>query len=195
MARRFIVTLALALALALLPASFLQADGEPVITLTAPAESVLGEPMQIVATLHDAGGVPIPDVSLDFLIRTEILNNRGLASIGSAVTDTGGVARLAYEPRQSGPLLLQVSFAGSETLDAVRVQLEIGVVGDQQLFVVTIGTDAPPFELWLLLGLLTSVWLLVISVTVRIYLIASQGGDEPPAESVPQHFRTREEWS
>ncbi len=181
MACRFVVALVLALAVALLPASLLRADGEPVITLTAPVEGELGEPMQLVATLHDAAGAPVVGATLDFLIRTEILNNRGLASIGSAVTDTDGVARLAYEPRQSGPLVLRVSFAGNETLDAVRVQLETGVVGDRQLFIEEIGSDAPRFEPWVVVAVLTVVWLTLLSVVLRLVLIAGAAPRREPA--------------
>ena len=180
--------------MALVSVTPLQAEGDPVLTLTAPAVENLGEPMQIVGTLHDADGAPIPDVVLDFFIRAEILNNRALVSIGDAVTNEAGVAALTYAARQSGLLFLQARLAETDTLPAIRVQLEVDIVGDQQLFSESVGTDAPPFELWALVGLIATVWLLLVSVTLRIYVIARRGSDEAPVEAVPYHFRTRGEW-
>jgi hypothetical protein len=184
-----------ALIMALLPGGSAEAEDDPILTLTAPVQGTLGELMTLTATLHEASGAPIAEAPLEFFLRTEILNNRGRAAIGGAVTDADGIATLLHEPRQSGQLVLQVEFAGTDTLADVRVQLESRIVGDRQLFIEAIGTDAPKFEVWVIIAALSVVWLTLVSVIVRIVAIAHASRETVREEEVPDHFRTRKEWS
>ncbi len=184
-----------AILIALLPSGPARADGDPILTLTVPAQATLGDPMSLTATLHEADGSPIVDAPLVFLLRTEILNNRGRVALGVARTDARGTATLLHEPRQSGQLVWQVEFAGTDTLAAVRVQLESEVVGDRQLFIEAIGTDAPNVEIWAVIAVLSVVWLTLASVVLRLRAIAHASGEPTQDDQTPDHFREREEWS
>ncbi len=188
----FVVAVAL---MALLPAGAARADGDPVLTLTAPAQGALGEAMTLTATSHDASGAPLAGETLRFLLPTELLNKFGRVEIGRAVTAANGVATLSYEPRQTGAIVLEVVHDTTETAGQVRVALEVAITGDRQLFTEQIGTDAPKFELWALVAVLSVVWFTLLTVAVRLHAIARAGSEEAPVDQVPDHFRQRKEWS
>ena len=167
------------------------ADGESVLTLTAPREAVLGEPMPLRVTLHDDTGAPIAEAVVRILLPTEFLNKFSRVEVGRVLTGPDGRGLLIYEPRQSGVIGLQAEWTPEEG-DALTVALESEVFGDRQLVIEEFGNTAPQFEPWLIVVVLTIVWLTLFSVALRIYAIHLQSA--APGE-VPEYFRSREEWS
>lgn len=193
--RRLLVVLLAVGAACLTPAvATAQAETTSVLTLTAPASATLGEPMTLTATLHDASGTPLGGATLRFLLLTDFLGKFGTVEIGRATTDDAGVATIRHEPRQSGALMIRAIFDGTETARGAQVDLETQVVGSRQLFKVEVGTDAPNFEFWGLVTVLSIVWSILIAVAVRIVGIARGADQVAPPESVPEYFREREEW-
>ena len=167
------------------------AEGESVLTLTAPREALLGEPMPLRVTLHDDTGAPIADAIVRILLPTEFLNKFGRVEVGRVLTGPDGRGLLIYEPRQSGVIGLEAEWA-PEDGPLLTAALESEVFGDRQLVIEEFGNTAPQFEPWLIVGVLTVVWATLFSVTLRIYAIHRESASPG---SVPEYFRRREEWS
>lgn len=71
-----------------------------------------GGAVRLRATLADDAGNPIPNVPVRFFVEAELAGTRGLMEIGSAVTDSRGVASLVYAPTFPGEQRLTARFEG-----------------------------------------------------------------------------------
>ena len=169
------------------------AEGDPVLTLTAPAAGLLGEPVTLFVTLHDSEGAPIAGETVSILTPVRFLNKFSRAELGRVVTDESGNGRLVYEPRRSGEITLEARFAPEDGA-VVGVALVTQIRGDRQLVTSEIGKDAPAFEPWAIVAVLSIVWLALFSVALRIHAISAdtpRPGDGAPSE----YFGPREEWA
>jgi len=101
------------------------------LTVSAPGSVENGTTVEIAATLRDTQGNPIANENIAFTARG--------AAIGSARTDSNGVARLSYRVAETGTLNVGASFAGSASYDASSASGELAV------------TPAAAFPYWVIL--------------------------------------------
>ncbi len=71
------------------------------LTLSIDSPGTAGQTMRLLATLKNSTGKPWPGQSIDFLAGVDFFST-GQVEIGSADTDSNGVATFEYVPRMSG---------------------------------------------------------------------------------------------
>jgi len=93
---------------------------ETTLTLEVPS-ATLGELVTIRATLKDEKDKPLPNMDVEFQINEE--------NIGSAKTDSSGVASIEYKPTTAGTLKIRAIFAGVTNYEASSAIADL-VVGE-----------------------------------------------------------------
>ena len=83
--------------------------GTNITSTLAPSNVNIGGSTTITATLLDGNGNPIANQSIDF----QIYKATSWTSIGSASTDTSGIASLSYKPSSTGSFQVKAVFAGT----------------------------------------------------------------------------------
>lgn len=157
------------LTLSLLPVgAYAQANDRPTIVTVGPATptSVKGQ-LALSAKLATEDGKPVSGQAIEFLVPVELFGDRE-AFVGSATTDSTGVATLGYQPAQLGRQVIVARFTGGSgyaTSDA-RTEIQVGEV------VPAIKAEPLPFaELrdWLPFGMVALV-LVVWGVLLNVFL-------------------------
>jgi hypothetical protein len=99
--------------------------------------------------------------------------------LGQAVTDANGAAVLTYAPRTAGAHEIHVRYAyGDGEAEDAAASMTVPATG-QQLYRSTAGIKIPGLNVWLLMALVAVVWVILLSVAMRVIAIAHAGSDEP----------------
>jgi hypothetical protein len=162
-----------ALTLSLLPAgAHAQAAARPTTVTVGPAAptSLKGQ-LALSARLATEDGKPVSGQEIEFLVPVELFGNRE-AFVGSATTDSTGLATVGYQPAQSGRQTVVARFTGGSAYATSEASAEIQV-GE---VVPAIRTEPLPFaglRDWVpavLVALVLTVWGVLLGVflgTVR----------------------------
>jgi hypothetical protein len=146
------------------------------VDLLVPDQPVIGQPMQVQADFHTEGKVaPIAGLTVAFHEAVTIGGVTGDVDLGSAVTDANGVASLTYRPRTAGSHEIHVRYAyqGGDAEDAAA-SFSVPPAGEQ-LYHSTAGVSIPGLSSWALMALVAVVWVILLSVAVRVIAIAQAG--------------------
>jgi len=120
----------------------------PTLTLSVPDSVENNSRVEIVATLKDPNGNPIPNENVTL--------TAGGTTIGTFKTDSSGVARASYAARETGALDVGGSFSGSTSYEASSASTELTVV------------PQAPFPWWVFL--LVPLVLLAVGATAYLKL-------------------------
>ena len=166
------------------PASAATAPSAPTITLKS-AQG--GGSVELTAILTGPDGHPLADADVTlFLSTTEFGTPARLVPLGSATTDTTGIARLIYKPKVIGPQEFVATYAPTEEAKPVTASTTVNVTVAQSAY-----HPPPPKPLAgvgnVLVGVLfiivAAVWLTLIAQVVRVRRVC-RGVQEATTSSV-----------
>ncbi len=179
---RKVILLALLPTLLLVTASPAYAAGPVTLELQAPKEAGLGERVTFTAMMKDATGSPVKGARVVFWFPASFLSTSGAVELGSAVTDSKGIATLLYQVRTEGSVSVNAYFSGDSRYDPASASIDMRVEGTAQLNKhIVEGVRVPGLSVWLLAGVLGIVYSIYFTVMVLLSLIAREGSHTPKA--------------
>jgi len=174
------------------------APGPAVLKLsTAPSLDSKGHKIKgqllIVATLTAADGSPLGNETVNFFEGVNFAGADREAALGTAVTDSTGVAAIAYQPAQVGKHTLIAHFAGDTNAAKADVTSSVQIAEVVPPF----PPASVPLEFvrrWLSVAAVTgvvAVWLFLFGVLFRTILgIRAAGTVQVVPSEVPEYVRT-----
>lgn len=148
------------------------------VKVVEPTPAIAGQTSELDAAVTSADtGQPIAGVAVTFLAHGSFDDVSGYMEIGRAVTNQEGIAAISYAPRESGTHDVRIDYAlpGDGTAEQSTTSIAVEGSGDQ-LFVQTAGIQVPGLNSWLIIGLLSVVWGILLFVAVAVVRIARAGG-------------------
>jgi len=177
--KTLLIALALSLAAGItaLPVSGTAGASHVKVEIQGPPQIAAGQTADLRAVLTTADtGAPVAGAEVTFLLDASFGGVSGQAVLGKAVTDKDGVASIGYTPRSAGEHQIVVRYlapGSSEPEEATWTQ-EVAAPG-QQLYRSTAGVQIPGLNSWLLMATVSAVWAILLSVAVRVIVIARAG--------------------
>lgn len=143
------------------------------MTLSAPSQVSLGDVVQLRAHLQDEAGAPISGATARFFSYAAFLSSSTrLMEIGEAITDGQGVATIEYQPRRGGNIEVIVKYEGDSRYAPSQASIAFVVEGNEQLYQAQAGLSVPFINKWLLVGVVTVVWGILLFVGLLVLRIA-----------------------
>ena len=147
------------------------------VRTTVPNDLTVGEMARIPVALQAEDSAPLRGVTVVFYLHASFAGVVGEMEIGRAVTDQTGVATLAYRPRLAGHHELRVEYTAPGESAGEVVSTVFDVTGSEQLYRAAPGLDVPGLNVGLLMAVLSTVWLILLWVALRLVAIAQAGGE------------------
>ncbi|MEE8347908.1 MAG: hypothetical protein V3S20_11220, partial [Dehalococcoidia bacterium] len=137
--------------------------------ITVPDEVTVGQPMEVRAALRPAdGGSSLEGISVAFYTDASFGGVTGEVELGRAVTDEDGVAALTFEPRSASEHQIRIEYLLPGESEPEEVTQSIFVIdGGTQLYRSSAGVDIPGLNVWLIIAVVSTVWLILLSVALR----------------------------
>ena len=149
------------------------------LDVVAPSQLTVGDSVDIQAVLHAAhGGEAVAGATVTFYMDGSFGGIDGEVILGHAVTDENGVAVLNYQPRSAGEHQLRVEYltpGAGEPEETTWSHSVSGATG--QLYRSSAGVQIPGLNVWLLIAVVAAVWVILLSVAVRVIAIANAPTD------------------
>jgi hypothetical protein len=165
------------------------------LDVVAPSQLTVGDSVDIQAVLHAAhGGEAVAGATVTFYMDGSFGGIDGEVILGQAVTDENGIAALSYQPRSAGEHQLRVEYltpGASEPEETTWSHTVTGTTG--QLYMSSAGVQIPGLNVWLLIAVVAAVWVILLSVAVRVIAIANAPTDAGVGASVSPS-RARGDW-
>lgn len=157
------------------------AAADVTVEVSAPAQADVGAQVEIQGTVHStADGSPVADAPVTFYTKESFGDVTGDVVLGTAVTDENGVALLSYEPRVAGDQEIRAAYVAEEGAQPVEATAVMTVAGSaSQLSHSTAGVRIPGLNVWLLMAVVSAVWMVLLSVAARVVAIARAAGEQP----------------
>jgi len=145
--------------------------------LTLPAIGYAQEAV-INGTVTDSSGAVLPGVTMT-------ATNEATGNTFVAVTDATGVATVKYEPRATGDHQISIEYLvdGEGRTGASAVISVAG--GTTQLYHSSSGIQIPGLNVGVLMAVLATIWAILLSVALRVIVIAHAGSDNSASETGP----------
>jgi hypothetical protein len=144
------------------------------VKVVEPTPAIAGQASELDAALTSADtGQPVAGMAVTFLAHGSFDDVSGYMEIGRAVTNSQGIAAISYAPREAGTHDIRIDYvlsAGGTTEEATA-SVAVAGAGDQ-LFVQTAGIQVPGLNSWLIIGLLSVVWGILLFVAITVVRIA-----------------------
>ncbi len=149
------------------------------LDLVTPAQLTVGDSVNIQAVLHTAhGGEAIAGATVTFYMDGSFGGIDGEVILGQAVTDENGIAALSYQPRSAGEHQLRVEYLTPGASEPEEATWSHSVGGaTAQLYKSSAGVEIPGLNVWLLIAVVATVWVILLSVALRVVAIAQAGID------------------
>ncbi len=151
-----------------------QSNERTSVELAMPAAVTVGDEIELRATVS-VGGAGATGVTVKFLRFAKFMNAGNDVLIGTATTDSNGVAVVDFLPRSEGEILIT---AEVEATDDVRSAITDGVVevgAGPALFTQEAGISVPGITVAWLAVILGAIWMTFMYVLVLVWRIAKQG--------------------
>ena len=147
--------------------------------ITIADEPTVGQPTEVRAALRSAdGGLPLEGTSVTFYSDASFGGVDGEVVLGRAVTDESGVAALTYEPRSASEHQIRIEYLPPGESEPEEITQPLTVAeGGSQLYRSSAGVHIPGLNVWLLIAVVSTVWVILLSVALRVIAIARAGGD------------------
>jgi len=149
------------------------------LDVVAPSQLTVGDSVDIQAVLHAAhGGEAIAGATVTFYMDGSFGGIDGEVILGQAITDENGIAALNYQPRAAGEHQLRVEYLTPGASEPEETTWSHTVTGaTEQLYRSSAGVQIPGLNVWLLIAVVTAVWVILLSVAVRVIAIANAPTD------------------
>jgi hypothetical protein len=153
-----------------------------VAEVSASDQLEVGQPAQLQLTLRSAdGGLPLADAPVTVYTEVSFGGVTGEVELGRAVTDENGIARVAFQPRTASDHQLRIEYLAPGETQPEVVTTTISVTGAAaQLHRSTSGIQVPGLNVWLIMALIALVWIILLSVGLRVVAIARASTDAEP---------------
>lgn len=172
------VVVALVAAVAALVGTSVAGGQEAASTLSFQGEAVVGQPFEVIATVHAAGGAPIPGAEVTLTYLATFAGDQGFVTIAMATTDEDGAATLRFEPRVAGEYSLRAAFTvGGQPVEGVATATLPVSASGEQLYQSHPGIRVFAQE-WILGAVVGAVWLALFAIALGIADIARSGARE-----------------
>jgi len=147
------------------------------VRVAEPTPATVGQPSELVAELTSADtGQPVAGVNVTFFAHASFGKVSGYMEIGRGVTDSRGIATISFVPRESGTHDIRVDYALGAGGTAEETAASVAVAGSaDQMYVQKAGIQVPGLNSWLIIGLLSVVWGILLLVAVTVNRIARAG--------------------
>jgi len=153
---------------------------EPVnLEFQAPEQVNIGDEVMVTAGLRNEKGIPVPGANIVLTSEASFLSAEGTIELDRAATDAQGIVNFLYQARTEGPITLNVYFSGDSRYGSAQDSTELTVLGSVQLYQQTAGVRLPGISVWLLVGVLGTVWSIYVTVMVLLALIARASPKAP----------------
>ncbi|MBI5285051.1 MAG: hypothetical protein HY874_08170 [Chloroflexi bacterium] len=151
------------------------------VRVVEPTPATVGQPSELAAALTSADtGQPVAGVNVTFFAHASFGKVSGYMEIGHAVTDSEGIATIPFVPRESGAHDIRVDYALAGGGTAEEAVASVAVEGSaDQMYVQKAGIQVPGLNSWLIIGLLSVVWGILLLVAVTVIRIAHAGEMTP----------------
>lgn len=151
----------------------------------SPQQAVVGQPADIQVTLRsEATGTPLVGIPVTFYMKDEFAGVQGKVLLGTTKTNAKGLADLNFEPRVAGAHQVTAEYATPGEAQPETSSISMSIAGSTtQLYRSTAGVSIPGLSVWVLIAVVSVVWIILLSVALRIFLIAraSEDAKEQPA--------------
>jgi len=146
--------------------------------VVGPAELSIGHPADVRAVLRSAGDdLPVAGATVTFYVTASFDGANGLVELGKAVTGQDGVAVLSYVPRSAGEHEIRVEYLTPGATEPEVATWSHPASGADQLYRSTAGIHVPGLNVWVIIAVVSTVWLILFSVALRVIAIARAGDD------------------
>jgi len=148
------------------------------VKVVEPTPAIAGQASELDAALTSADtGQPVAGVAVTFLAHGSFDDVSGYMEIGRAVTNSQGIAAISYAPREAGTHDIRIEYAMPAGGAAEDATASVAVAGSaDQLYVQTAGIQVPGLNSWLIIGLLSVVWGILLFVAITVVRIAHARG-------------------
>ena len=153
--------------------------------LSVPGQVAVGETVEVSVRVSEAEtaspgqvsqGQALPGTTVTFYTTESFGGVMGKVEIGRAVTDANGVATIRHEPRATGDHQISAEYlVGSEGRTGASAVISVAGVGTTQLYHSTSGIQIAGLNVWVLIAVLATVWAILLSVALRVIVIAHAG--------------------
>jgi hypothetical protein len=124
-----------------------QSQQEPTqISVSAPAQSNVGQRLTVQAVLVDSRGNPISKATVYFTTQADFLHNSGDVVLAQAVTNNKGQAVAQFTDDFSGTITLQAEFRGDTQYASSNTATQIDIAGQHQVYAEHVGVEIPGFN-------------------------------------------------
>ena len=148
------------------------------LQIVGPAELSVGHPADVRAELRSiADGLPVAGATVTFSMRASFDGVNGRVDLGKAVTGQDGVAVLSYVPRSASEHEIRVEYLSPGSSEPEVATWSHSASGTAQLYRSTAGIEVPGLNVWLIIAVVSTVWLILLSVVLRVIAIARSGDD------------------
>ena len=165
------------------------------LKVVAPTNLTAGDSVDIQAVLHSAhGGEAVPGATITFFMDGSFGGVEGKVLLGQALTDKDGVAHLSYLPRTAGEHQVHLEYMTPGASEPEVATWSHDVSGaTEQLYRSSAGVAIPGLNVWLLIAVVASVWVILLSVAARVIAIAN-AGSEAGAGAPASRSRATGDW-
>ena len=149
------------------------------LDVVAPSQLTVGDSVDVQAVLHAAhGGEVIAGATVTFYMDGSFGGIDGEVILGQAITDENGIAALKYQPRSAGEHQLRVEYLTPGAGEPEETTWSHTVSGaSEQLYMSSAGVQIPGLNVWLLIAVVATVWVILLSVAARVIAIANAPTD------------------
>lgn len=147
------------------------------VRIGVPGMLEVGTVASIPVALSEADGAPLANTPVSFYLDATFAGVSGEVEVGTAVTDSAGLATLAYRPRVAGHHDIRVEYFLPNEAEPEIATISVDVAGAAQLYVADPGLSIPGLNVGLLMAILTTVWTILFGIAVVLIRIARAGGE------------------
>ncbi len=162
--------------------------------LDAKGHAIKGQ-LLIVANLTAADGTPIGNETITFFESVNFAGADRDALLGTAVTDSTGVAAIFYQPAQIGKHTLVAQFAGNTSAAKADTTSAIQVTDVAPLYP-AVTVPLASVRHWLSISVLlivVAVWVFLVGLVLRVVFGIRSAGVVPVVSGeIPEYLRTSE---
>ncbi len=145
-----------------------------VATITTPDVLEVGQPSQVQVTLLSENQ-PVVGTVVTVYTDASFGGVTGEVEIATTTTNEYGIALFEYEPRHASAHDLRIEFLAPGDTEPSTATVTVSVVGASQIHQSTAGIQIPGLNVWLIITIIGSVWVLLFSVGWRVFAIAQAG--------------------
>ena len=145
------------------------------LELRLPPEGTVGQEMTVSARLTNETGVAVAGAEVAFRWAVKFMNVGSDLELGRTVTDEQGTATLSVVHRGEGEMMITARFDGNTQYGPASATGAVPIQPGPPQYLEKAGVRIPGINVYLLAGVLGTVWSIYFVVMTLILLIAREG--------------------